>query len=283
MPTEDAIGRALSELLPFVTSEKKQGLVRHGNGTKIPVEVSMQAIEEGGPEMSHAFVLHDRSERVRLRKLAQIANHDALTGLFNRHRFDEELAARLAETRRYGTPGALLLIDLDNFKPINDKFGHQAGDALLKEIGRTLQNITRDSDVCARLGGDEFVVLLTQTNIQGARACAIKILDQIAALSIGHENNRIGVRASIGIAGIPEHGKTPGKVLAAADRALYLAKGTGRNRIAVYPHHDQPTASTTSATAAVPAASANANANPQQSGAYPTRLSAESRNAARAG
>ena len=136
---------------------------------------------------------------------------------------------RLSGTRRYRTPGAVLLIDLDEFKPINDRHGHAAGDAALCEVARVLANHTRESDLAVRLGGDEFAVLLDQATSDGADRCANKLLDLLHAIVLPFAP--AGLRASIGIAGFPGCGETPDAVLAAADRALYRAKREGRDRV----------------------------------------------------
>ena len=169
------------------------------------------------------------AQTVTLAELARHANRDALTGLLTRRRFEEELAVRIAESKRYGTSGALILIDLDRFKPINDTWGHAAGDAVLKYVGDVLRASTRDSDLSARIGGDEFAVLLPHADEQGALACAEKIrrLFATATVEVGREVTSIA--ASIGIATYPEHGFSRERLFEAADSALYEVKRAGRN------------------------------------------------------
>jgi diguanylate cyclase (GGDEF)-like protein len=167
-----------------------------------------------------------------MQELARLANHDLLTGLVNRRRFEDELGARLAETRRYGTSGALLVLDLDRFKPINDEHGHAAGDAMLKAVAATLRATVRATDIVARLGGDEFAVVLPHTSVEGAATCAAKIIEGIGALRVTFAGVALGVGVSIGIASF----QGSGDALAAADAALYDAKRAGRGRFRCFSH-----------------------------------------------
>lgn len=183
-------------------------------------------------------VARDVSERKALEEeLERLSQHDPLTGLFNRRRFEEELRRQLAYTRRYGKGGALLLIDVDRFKQINDSLGHAAGDRALCRVAGLLRDnlrasdvIARDADpVLARFGGDEFVVLLPEVDEAGAQAVADRLtaLMRDSPLTIGGCELRLGI--SVGVAAFDEYGR-PGEqeLLAAADRAMYEAKAAGR-------------------------------------------------------
>ena len=124
----------------------------------------------------------DISERKRLEnQLQEIADRDALTGLFSRRRFQEELEREVSRARRHGRPGALLLLDLDGFKQVNDTLGHAAGDELLTRIGEALRSILRDSDVLARIGGDEFALILPDTDVAAARVVGEKLIEAVRA------------------------------------------------------------------------------------------------------
>ncbi|RXH54833.1 diguanylate cyclase/phosphodiesterase (GGDEF & EAL domains) with PAS/PAC sensor(s) [Granulicella sibirica] len=163
------------------------------------------------------------------RQLEEIAYFDILTSLPNRRMFTEEFRKRLAMARRPSEPFALLLIDLDHFKQINDTYGHNAGDAVLVETSCLLRGIVRESDCVARLGGDEFAVLLfTAQDPETVESVCHRILDSFAG-GIPFENTTLSVGCSIGIAMYPEHGETQESLYKSADVALYEAKRTGRN------------------------------------------------------
>jgi diguanylate cyclase (GGDEF)-like protein len=161
------------------------------------------------------------------------ARHDELTGLPNRRYFTEFLDQSLLVARQAGGAKALLFIDLDNFKPVNDVLGHDEGDALLKKVALRLTSTLRDSDFVARLGGDEFAVIAGMkpaTGIDGIRIVAERLL---AALNIAIEEAEtpVAVTASIGIALFPDDAASRHELLKQADRAMYEAKAAGRNRI----------------------------------------------------
>lgn len=161
--------------------------------------------------------------------LEHLARHDALTGLPNRRFFHDRLDHALARARRNGTHLALMFIDLDNFKDINDLAGHDAGDAVLKTVAARLSASTREVDTVARLGGDEFVVLLDDpVGHEHIAALAQNLLDELGP-SIPFGGRMLHVGASIGISRYPQDGETSIDIMANADRAMYLAKSSGRN------------------------------------------------------
>jgi diguanylate cyclase (GGDEF)-like protein len=164
-----------------------------------------------------------------IEEASQRARTDALTGLANRRHFDEQLKRVLAETDRFGGSSSLMLIDLDNFKRVNDTFGHEAGDAVLKQVARTLADGVRAVDICARFGGEEFVILLPQTPTGGATELAERLRKSIEDRPVSHEGASMTVTASIGIAGYPETVPYGDWLFPAADKALYTAKNAGRN------------------------------------------------------
>ncbi len=162
--------------------------------------------------------------------LEQLALHDSLTGLDNRLLLMEKLAESLATVQRYNTQSAIIYLDLDGFKPINDTFGHEAGDFVLIEVAKRLRSCVREVDTVARLGGDEFVVLLHNlSDTDTVQQIADRIVETINA-SINLFGTTVNVGVSMGIALIPQDGKYPHQLLKNADKAMYLAKQQGKNQ-----------------------------------------------------
>jgi diguanylate cyclase (GGDEF)-like protein len=173
---------------------------------------------------------------VHLRSLARLqplADRDALTGLYNRHYFDREAQRQISAWRRYGQPLSLLMLDIDHFKRINDKYGHPAGDAVLKALAEILTAHTRDLDTACRYGGEEFVVLLPFTDVDGALAKAEQIRGAIAALTVPWQRHKLTFRVSMGVVELRHADWELGQLIAAADKAMYQAKSEGRDRICV--------------------------------------------------
>jgi len=156
------------------------------------------------------------------------AIHDALTGLFNRRYLEETLPRELATAKRRGMSMAVILLDVDRFKSINDTFGHQEGDHTLQQLARLLDRSTREGDIACRYGGDEFVLVLPDTSLGAA-------IDKAAALRKDFEalerDELPQVTISLGVACSPDHGDEGGQILLVADRALYQAKQRGRNQV----------------------------------------------------
>jgi len=156
---------------------------------------------------------------------------DGLTGLWNRRLFDLRMSEELQRAIRFQEPFGLLLVDLDHFKSVNDRFGHQAGDAVLVELARRLTDATREVDVVTRFGGEEFALILPKTPVHGTVRLAEKVREVVANEPFVAGNASIPVTVSVGAAGYPDHGLSAPEVLAAADAALYRAKDRGRNRV----------------------------------------------------
>jgi diguanylate cyclase (GGDEF)-like protein len=154
---------------------------------------------------------------------------DHLTGLANRRRFERQLEREVARTERYGRPFCLLMIDIDNFKEVNDTRGHDAGDEVLRGVANVIQSGTRGIDTGARMGGDEFAVILPETNLVRGLEVAERLRSAIAALDSGVA---VRVTASLGVAELPACAHTGEELRAAADAALYDAKRAGRDRAA---------------------------------------------------
>lgn len=216
-----------------ITNYQVEQRYRHAWGHYVWVLVTVSLVRDEGRQPYFIEQVQDISERKELeRRLEDLVDHDFLTGLFNRRRFEQELAHEVRVSARYGTPGALLLIDLDNFKDVNDEFGHKAGDDLLKTVAQALRHRVRETDVLARVGGDEFAAILSRTDPEDARMVAdgiVKVLRRQTAM-LGQQV--IHTTASVGIAMFD--GLTDSEVLATADLAMYEAKEAGRNRFSLY-------------------------------------------------
>jgi diguanylate cyclase (GGDEF)-like protein/PAS domain S-box-containing protein len=214
---------------------------RHAWGHLIWVllNVSLVRDDEGRPLHLIAQV-QDISERKELEgRLEHLVDHDFLTALFNGRRFEQALAEVTKSAARYGGGGAVLLLDLDHFKVVNDQFGHKAGDDLLKTVAAALRARIRESDVLARLGGDEFGIILPQVDIGQAEVVAEGIVKTLRRQTAMQAEQQIPVTASVGVALFD--GLTNVEILAAADLAMYEAKAAGRDRFALYrPLPDAP-------------------------------------------
>jgi diguanylate cyclase (GGDEF)-like protein/PAS domain S-box-containing protein len=206
------------------------------DGSVVDVSLTVSPVTDAnGRIVSAAVIARDTTARVRYEeRLRHMADHDQLTGLFNRRRFDEELKRELARAGRYAEHSAVLSIDIDNFKGINDSAGHAAGDSVLCHVARMLDHRSRASDVVARLGGDEFAVLLSAVDEREARTVAEHLLTEIRSTAASYGGKPFRVTASIGVATFESDDATAGEVLVNADLAMYAAKTSGRDRVVVY-------------------------------------------------
>ncbi len=171
-------------------------------------------------------------------RLVTLANQDPLTGLANRRRFLGDLAHELRRAERTGRGGALMLLDLDHIKLINDTAGHAAGDEVIVQVAGVLRRLSRGEDLLARLSGDEFALAFAGMGAEQAMDKAHEILERIASLKPMFGGRMMGISASIGVVLFPEHGTEPVELLAKADTAMYAAKDAGRNRAHLYSEED---------------------------------------------
>ncbi|HSH57953.1 MAG TPA: GGDEF domain-containing protein, partial [Halomonas sp.] len=159
------------------------------------------------------------------------AEHDSLTGCLNRRGFLRRLGDACHLPEEPEAPRALLMLDLDHFKAVNDRAGHAVGDALLQRVARELGEVIREEDHVARLGGDEFAVLLAPAPTEAIRRIAERIRESLAGLVFEQEGERFPVSASVGVAMLTVAGESPESLMKRADRASYRAKQLGKNRV----------------------------------------------------
>jgi diguanylate cyclase (GGDEF)-like protein/PAS domain S-box-containing protein len=201
------------------------------DGSTVPVEDTSAPIRDShGTVIGAIAIFHDvsKSREVALR-MAHLAQHDVLTDLPNRVLLQDRLSQALERGRRYGSKIAVLFVDLDHFKTINDSLGHSAGDQLLIKVSKKLQACVRQSDTVSRQGGDEFVILITDhSNTRGPTRVAEKILNALRE-PIEIQDQRLTISASIGIAMFPDDGSNAEELIKNADAAMYLAKQSERN------------------------------------------------------
>jgi diguanylate cyclase (GGDEF)-like protein/PAS domain S-box-containing protein len=247
---EELVGRSLSELVhpdDRERTERRMAATSDGEGA---VRFESRWFDRRGEvhwlewsstmlvgEGSIYSVARDVTDRKQLeREVARLSQRDPLTGLFNRRRFDEELRVRLDDARREDRGGALLLIDLDHFKAINDELGYAAGDVALREVARVLAENTRGTDalgrgadgLVARVGGDEFAVLLAEVGPVEAAVVGERLVAALEATDLRVEGNLVSLAVSVGVA--PYEGRTAveaEELMALADRAMYVVKAGG--------------------------------------------------------
>lgn len=254
----ELVGQNISILTPVPGRELEEGILvarsetlsrpllgvareisgRRKNGSAFPLDVTVSEMLVGSDHYYICVARDITSRKAQTAALRYQALHDALTDLPNRTLLMDRLQQALRIAQRDGTPMALILMDLDRFKEVNDTLGHHVGDKLLQQVGERLRLILRDSDTVARLGGDEFSVLLPTADVGQATFTARRIISTVEKpLTVGGQS--LGVSASLGIALYPEHGDSPIALMQHADVAMYVAK-RGRRGYTVYdPETDQ--------------------------------------------
>lgn len=238
--THDADVASEAERLRMLTgdvmvSTQFEKRYRRENGSYIWCLVSVSVLANVDDSFCYLYQIHDLTERKESElKLARLAHYDTLTGLVNRARLWEEAELLLRIATRNGGRVAVIFMDLDHFKQINDSLGHEAGDELLKEVARRLKSSIRASDCVARFGGDEFVMLLpTIASAEDVAAVTSKIKKQFErSVRLGNRDVTVGI--SVGVSLFPEDGEDAKTLLRCADSALYHAKSLGRNNVQFY-------------------------------------------------
>jgi len=170
--------------------------------------------------------------RQKIDRLRADADLDSLTGLANRRRFRVALAREVERWRRYRVPCALLMLDIDHLKLVNDRFGHPVGDSVIRQIAQTLREVSRDNDTAARLGGEEFALLLAGVDLDRAVSAAERLRSVLSSKRVEGVGT---VTVSIGVAGCPENATSERALYSASDEALYVSKNSGRDRVSVAP------------------------------------------------
>ncbi|MFH1044976.1 MAG: sensor domain-containing diguanylate cyclase, partial [Pseudomonadota bacterium] len=194
-------------------------------------------VEGEKPQLAEALAAQIGMALANLRmreSLQEQSIRDALTGLYNRRYLEGTLPRELARARRAGRPLAVFMLDVDHFKNFNDSHGHEAGDAVLKALGKTFRDNCRQSDFACRFGGEEFTLVLPEADESAAREWAARLLQRVRAMEVKAGGQTLPkVTVSIGLALLPTHGEDAETLLQAADLALYDAKHAGRDRLVV--------------------------------------------------
>ncbi|MDO8413759.1 MAG: diguanylate cyclase, partial [Gallionellaceae bacterium] len=239
-----SVGRGIGPLLGLQTQDMQtrdvqttlcEGLLRRKDGSAFIVEYTATLMPERHEIISAVLVFRDISERKQNEaRIQYLAHHDVLTGLANRLLLNEQLQQAISSAIRHQRIGAVLLLDIDGFKNINDTQGHQAGDTLLKKIGLRLQTCLRDEDMLARLGGDEFIIVLSEVaQAEMVSGIAQKVLDCFKQpFDLGE--CQVSLATSLGITLYPADAIYPDQLLRNADIAMYRAKRQGGNAYRFY-------------------------------------------------
>lgn len=231
----DAIGQDSPVLF------KEPMLLQSDDGSESAVEAVVAPLHDQTNDVAGSLVvLHDVTQTQRMaRKLEWQASHDALTGLVNRREFEHRVNEALITAHQDRATHALMYMDLDQFKVVNDTCGHIAGDDLLCQVTEQLKSVLRAGDILARLGGDEFGVLLTYCPEKNAEDVAEKLLRAMQEFSFDWEGNAFKIGVSIGLVPVTEYSEDITSLLSAADVACYAAKDSGRNRVHFYQANDE--------------------------------------------
>jgi hypothetical protein len=204
------------------------------SGEVFPVQMTVTPIHEGGHLVGVEVVFQDIARRKAMEaELMRLATTDALTGIANRRRFLEYTENELARVKRFSETSFLLMLDLDNFKSVNDIWGHSVGDAALRHFADLCRLRVRQADFFGRLGGEEFAIVLSRTDREGALQFAEALRRSVAESPVQSAKGEVPLTVSIGIARFEENDETSDNILVRADMALYRAKAAGRNSVAI--------------------------------------------------
>lgn len=217
-------------ILPLVVHERVLGTLMLGSEKKRAFDESVRPALE--VLASHVAVSLANARMVK--RLEELATTDGMTGLLNKRTLLEEAQRRLKSAERFKKPLSVLVTDIDHFKRVNDTYGHDVGDVVIKGMGDLLKRIKRDTDVVARFGGEEFVIVCEETDETGARNLGERIRKELEATTFQTELGPLKVTCSVGVAMFPAAGQTWQALFKATDEALYVSKRGGRNRVTVW-------------------------------------------------
>jgi diguanylate cyclase (GGDEF)-like protein len=235
----EAPPRAASMCVPMMAQGEALGLLHLLGHEEEPVrpEELRKSLSESKQRLAVTVAGHIALSLANLRLREVLRNQsirDPLSGLFNRRYMEESLERELHRAARKQRPLGLILLDLDHFKLVNDTYGHEAGDGLLREVGFFLQSRTRREDIACRYGGEEFLLILPEASLESTRQRAEQLRQDYKNLTVHRRGRSVGaVTVSLGVAVFPEHGSSATALLRAADAALYCAKTEGRDRVVV--------------------------------------------------
>jgi diguanylate cyclase (GGDEF)-like protein len=224
--------KATSKMASKAAKRRKGAVVRKSAPKRIPSKPAAARKQAAAPDDTKAAIRRLRAQlaqaQARIGQLEASADTDFLLGILNRRGFERELHRSVAYIKRYQASGAIIVLDVDRLKPINDAFGHAAGDEVLKAVVAVLLRHVRSSDVIGRLGGDEFALLLWNLSETDARAKAASLEQTIDALSFAFSGRTVSAGASAGIAVLGPHAEA-GRALEQADSAMYVRKAQRRH------------------------------------------------------
>lgn len=233
MPDYQAWSDLLQQQVESQGNAIYQQHARHRNGDLIPMEISVSYMQRYGRDHLICVGRNNSVQLALTHRLEALSNQDGLTGLYNRRYFDQTLQSEWRRMRRSGEPLGLLMLDVDHFKPFNDRLGHQAGDEALKKLAAALRDsLLREGDCACRYGGEEFAVILPGADLAQSERVASHLHQAVRELQISHPLTGIELLTiSIGAASlIPDADNKPSELIQMADRMLYQAKSSGRNR-----------------------------------------------------
>ena len=243
-------GETLHDLVEMIlhhdsaTVHADDGILRHADGSEFSINISAASMRAGnGQIVGVVLVLHDITEVMNMaRQLGHQASHDMLTGLYNRREFERRLDAAIRESHANHTHHVLFYMDLDQFKVVNDTYGHRAGDELLRQLSRRFGAAIREHDVLARPGGDEFGILLYDCPLDKASEIAESIRQQVRNFRFSWDDRVFEIGISIGVVPLDANSGSMVDVMSYADAACYVAKDAGRNRVHLYSSDDKAVA-----------------------------------------
>jgi diguanylate cyclase (GGDEF)-like protein/PAS domain S-box-containing protein len=224
------VQHALDENRPFATEYR----IKHKDGMETWVWEQGQEVHVDDSQYLEGIVIDISQRKTMELELELLAKRDALTGLYTRRELEQQFHEELARAKRYERPLSLLWIDVDHFKSINDRFGHQMGDEVLRQLSQRLQSGIRNIDYAARYGGEELAIILPELDEVKAIEMAERLRKMVQESRMAvDDSDKISVTISVGVAAFPTHGSTPEHLFRVADQAMYRAKQKGRNRVCI--------------------------------------------------